>query len=375
MRKLFLLSIILGLGLMPNRLSASEGFSVIKDLRYSWKNHEPNLKILVPYLSTSSVPAVTFDLNLNQYMGAELMLIVPANHSIYIEAALMTVTERRDTLLWSVDSLRSYYDQPSINLILYSKSWDSQGVSSWVVQTGDNVLVETGSELSEIYRSKGENDRMILASLTILSLMVIFRTYLYRLFHEYFLVSKSIRVRQNFELIAAQSPLSLITIGFIFLYAAFLAGAVLNLGLKLGETSHWVAYFGFLPSSEVQALLVFAIAFGLMILKVPLIGLMARVFGFQKAIEVHFFAYFRLSLLISFFAFSASIVVFVSSLDLAADLWFVVKLVVLIFLLIRLVLMYLILNNNLGVKKLHLISYLCSSEIIPLIIIVKTLLR
>ncbi|WP_407692841.1 DUF4271 domain-containing protein [Reichenbachiella agarivorans] len=116
-------------------------------------------------------------------------------------------------------------------------------------------------------------------------------------------------------------------------------------------------------------------SFGAMLLKVPLIKILTSLFSVQKHSDVHYFTYLRLSLIIAFIAFIGSVLLFLSPDHSAEIAWEVYRYSLLVFLFIRLILMYLVLNNSFSFNKFHLISYLCSSEIIPLIILVKTLLR
>ncbi|PIB37287.1 hypothetical protein BFP72_18660 [Reichenbachiella sp. 5M10] len=356
---------------------AQKTLHVVEDLKYSWKSYDEKLEQWIPYLSTSESHAVAVVLDLNDYQGSELLLVCPEGYSLFIQGQLVHVTADSDSLFWSIDSLKEAYRSPRIRVGLFSQQWQAAQVQTQVVRRAEHLLFEGEGLMHYWTRGTRKNgDVMILSSLLIFAMMVIFRTSLYRSFREYFSIGRAFAVRQRFELIASQSPFSLVNIGFMLLYALFVGGTMINVLLKFPAYATSTVWGIELSSASAVMAGVYASggAFVAILLKAPLIEVLTRVFNFQKYSEVHFFAYFRLSLLIAFFSFLGSILLFVSSYSVSLYLFEVFQWGVLSLLVTRLVLMYLVLNNHYSFRKLHLISYLCSSEIIPLIIFVKTLL-
>lgn len=355
----------------------AQSYHVVKDFRHEWQNHEPNLKVLVPYLSTSPTQSISFDLPLNQYAHSMLLIVCPEKYSVYIDQALVEVTSKADSLIYSIDSLRGLYPNGVVNVQLYSRRWNGARVETKIISEGSGRFLIDSRTDAPNPRASSNDDMMILGSLLVFAVMVVFRTQVYRLFKEYFTLIKTFRVRQKFDLITAQDPISPVSIGFMLMYALFIGAAVVNFSIKmpLMGVEVWLPWLSDESSEVVWGLYATGLAFVAMFLKIPLVNIVSGIFNLRRYAELHFYAYFRMSLLISFLVFIMSLILFISG-DIYQDLLTMVfRWMLLAVLAIRLVMMYLILNNAFNVKKMHLISYLCSSEFIPLIMFIKTLFR
>lgn len=355
---------------------AREELQVIKDLRYDWKTHEPNLKVLVPYLSeNASAQSIIFFVDIKQYAGTKLLIDCPGGYSIYFNQRLFTVTEGTSKQFFSVDSLSTLHTEKPLEVELYSEHWNDKKIKTQVVRQGSSMIGNQETTFTQLSREVNNDDLMIIVNMFIFVVLIIFRTRVYRIFKEYFMVVRTFRVRQKFDLIAAQDPFSPMSIAFMVLYALFIGGAFLNLQLKLPgglDGLGWFQEYRFRPVWEWSAYASLA-ALLLILLKIVLVNALSRLFYFHRHSELHFYAYFRMAFLISFVIYVSSLAIFVSGNSTADFLFQALPYFTTVLLAIRLIMIYLILNNIVNVKKMHLISYLCTSELIPVIIIIKTL--
>jgi hypothetical protein len=118
--------------------------------------------------------------------------------------------------------------------------------------------------------------------------------------------------------------------------------------------------------------LLFSLAFMLlMILKYPLINIIASIFLFRKLKAVHFYENFRFGFFVSFIFLVISMANNYTDGKLLLDHIEIMSGLVIVLLVANSILVFIKLNSLQSFRKLHLFSYLCSTEIIPLIILLK----
>ncbi|MGL1888235.1 MAG: DUF4271 domain-containing protein [Reichenbachiella sp.] len=350
-------------------------YVVVKDLKSIWKVLNVETNQLQPFNASNDIHTLYFDLEFSAYKRYSLQLNLPKDHAVYLGGQLVYYVEKGQELNWRIDSLMSVYNSSQIVVSVFSNNLDPNVITSQIVKTQE-YIDESDSIFSWSKRGfTNSRNIIILSSLFVLSLVVFFRATSYRLFSEYVSISKSTKVRQRFDLIAAHAPWSPITLSFVLLYAVLIGGSVLNLMLITDVCFANVGGINLSSNPIVLESQVFLISFVLMGLKYPLILFLSKIFNFNKFIEIHFYSYLRFSLLCALGTFGMTIILFVLPVNLIGITWIVFQVILFVLITIRVVLMFLVLNNNYNFRKLHLFSYLCSAEIIPLCIVVKNLLQ
>lgn len=360
---------------LSNTSRAQYQNQVVKDLKSTWKTYDKLSGYFVPFIDTNQAHTIYFELDLNPYKKFNLELSVPSRHSIYIDDQLVYVSDRSGTVVWAIDSLTERYKRSKIVLTIFNDDLKTSQISSYIAkkQRGKSGNLES-TLIWDFRHRRHEMNVLTLSSFIILSLIVIYRTTSYRLFSEYFSIRKAMMVRQRFDLIGAHSPISPVTLVFSILYALMVGGTFLHLKL----ISLWsMDYIGWARLSEdpiVYGAQITIAAFLFMILKYPLIVMVTGIFNFQKYSDTHYFAYLRISLIAILIVLVSSITLSILSDQWMNGAWFIVRFIIAILMLVRLFYMALILNNKYNFSKLHLFTYLCSSEIIPLCLFVKSVL-
>jgi hypothetical protein len=140
-------------------------------------------------------------------------------------------------------------------------------------------------------------------------------------------------------------------LGFLYLSASpyFVAGGVLSVVLK------WL----------VLTLLLFVLAYG----KYFLVKSFTRLFAIKRASRIHFFNHIRMSMMILMALIVVELMVIFGYQQVALFHWFMNVTVVL--LLLKSLMISIKLVKISTFRKFHLFSYLCATEIIPAIILVK----
>ena len=224
-------------------------------------------------------------------------------------------------------------------------------------------------------KSNEIQDLFIIISIVTMSLIAVFRAFYSRLFHEYLSVGKSLQLRQNFELAIAHAPLAWPNIGFIIFYSILIGSAAMTCDLFVPDSS-LVFPFSIKHESSIHlGVKVSVYCFAFMIAKLLVITAGSELFKLKKVRLVHYFTYFRLSLILALISLSFSIINGIFGGLLINEWWNWIQLIVVLFWSGRLVLIYFVLNKIYTFRKLHLFSYLCSSELIPLLLFFKIFLK
>ena len=335
----------------------------LKNLRSDWYAYDEGTKQLLPFYRTSQNYAVQFDLNLKKYKGAQFKLNCPKDYFLWINEDLVHQFNGRDTY-FDVDSIYKVYSKDKLKIVIYGSDFIADSVETTIVKV---VAKETNSDM-HLFFAKRENsnslNRFIQITIFTLALIAVFRTLNFRLFKEYFAFGKSLQTRQNFDLITAHSPLAWPNIGFIFFYAILVSNSSLNFDL-----------FSDQKMELIDGLNMVLLCFVLMSAKFILIYLCTELFKIKKVRLTHFFTYFRLSLILALGVFCLSILNGIFDGQLMLEYKFTMKLILGLLWFIRLILIFFVLNKIYTFRKLHLFSYLCSSELIPLLLFFKVFLK
>ncbi|MFY0626518.1 MAG: DUF4271 domain-containing protein [Reichenbachiella sp.] len=369
-QKLLFFGLIL---ILHNSINASNKEIEIENLRYNWRVYDEKDKSFHPYLSSESYPNVYFNLDKRKYQGFELKIELGSNSFIFLNDWLILASEKDSTYYFDIDSLIllnsnaelsfSTYFPPKRDVQLQTYIVDRNRHSSGYEDNRTNILEER-----EINKNLNE---FITTSLLLLGIIVMFRTSSYRTFSEYFSITDAFSKRQRFELITSLPLFSANNLAFVALYSLIVSISVLNFGVFQDGHFFQFPYMPFQSSIISGVLSVFFLAFFLILMKRFLVYTVSSVFNFQRVRDLHFYTYFRLSILISLVFFGISILNGIRGGGLMESMDHLLFWFFLFALLIRILLVFLVLNSQLNFHKLQIIVYLCSTEIIPLIFLLK----
>lgn len=347
----------------------------LKNLRWEWEVYDEDAGHFVPYIEQESANAIRFVVDLNKYRLSYLKLDLPSNCFVWIDRKLVYSNSVKTMLYWRLDSLNDEYKKNKIFVTLYRDGFSGHLPNSTVVNRNADDLNSNVNEVLKLRSDHGQLDKFIIVSIATLSLIALFRAFNFRLFREYLAFGKSIQLRQNFDLITAQAPLAWPNMAFILFYAFLVGNTIINIGFFTTGQDYGIA-FGLSPSNNISAGFNFTtICFLLMLGKLTIITIGAELFKISRIRTVHFFTYFRLSLMMALIAFCLSIVNGIFDGIIIREYWVVVQILVVMAWIGRMVLVFFVLNKIYTFRKLHLFSYLCSSELIPLLLFFKVFLK
>ena len=188
-------------------------------------------------------------------------------------------------------------------------------------------------------------------------------------------MSKALQQRQSFDLITAYSPLAWPNIGFIIFYAILIGCSVINISLFHDQASFNLPFKTSLDNSLLTGLKIGVLCFVFMLLKLVLISGSTALFKINKVRLIHFFTYFRHSLIIAISIFVYSLINGIFEGALVSEGWIYTQVVAVIVWSARIIQIFFVLNKIYTFRKLHLFSYLCSTELIPLLLFLKIFLK
>lgn len=346
----------------------------VENLRSEWLVLSNERNQLTPYIKEIHSPtSIHVLLNLNKYSEYHLVIEVPEKASLFIENQIVAYQKSLDVLHLSIDSLKAIYEKDQIVVSVFSKKNLSEKLKI-IIKDFDPYRGESfrNVDLSSDLRSQYSfGDFGILSILIIMIFGISLQASQGYIFNEYFNLKKVISLKPKSEILYSVSLFSTQNLLFMMFYGVTMGFSITNLIARVAPNA--LIQYGYMTTFKVFLLaFVLSLIFTLfMILKYLQLKLITDVFMFRKATPIHFYEYLRFTMIISFTFFLLALVNnFSQGMVLNRHLMITTYLFVFL-LIVRSILIFFKLNKLQTFRKLHLFSYLCSTEIIPLIILLK----
>ncbi|MEO9966157.1 MAG: DUF4271 domain-containing protein [Reichenbachiella sp.] len=345
------------------------------NLRWDWEVYDAEIGHYTPYYNHTKTSAIFFALDLNKYRKSSVKLTLPVGCFVWLDQQLVYHSMSERPIYWSLDSLYNIYDKNKLEVTIFSSQFNDRSTETKIVTRSKSNSAVLDEVLYKKRNSRNRSGIFILISILTLSVIAVFRTSHYRLFQEFFSIDRAFRARQNFDLIIAKSPMAWPNIGFIGFYALLIGSSFVSIRLYQPDFDIKSLVGLTTENNLLLGLAVSSYCFVFMLLKLVLIAISSELFKINKIRLVHFYTYFRLSLIIAIVIFTLSIINGILNGDLIASGWSVFKVAVVLLWSVRLLLIFFVLNKIYTFRKLHLFSYLCSTELIPLLLFFKIFLK
>ncbi|MEJ2004214.1 MAG: DUF4271 domain-containing protein [Cyclobacteriaceae bacterium] len=370
MRKLLSLTVLLLLALVS---AAQTDTMRIRDLSADWRMLSSDEGI-VPLVNSGSFSGYTLfvPVPLSQYRGNLLRLYSEDEVSLLANGQLLEIFSGSRWL--SVDSLYEVYGD-SVIYTLYNRPLHPFTIETDIYRLADSVTasrIRNQQVIIEGNTGAGLKNVLIASMLFILIFLTILYYYYPRLTAEFFKLRRAISFRELDENLMKTRPLSIVNISY-YLLESMLAGWVLFLLIQYAEYDLRFRVFhfvGFWDGMFVWGKMV-ALIFVLLLLKYMVVWMFRNLFRISGFLNNHFYNYIRIGLLfylaIALILFVTVFTTHVSDPDYYRG-WLVV---VLIMFALRSILIFFKLMNESSHTTLHLFSYLCATELIPLLIVLS----
>ncbi len=334
---------------------------VMKDLRPIWLIHQDN-----KFQSYNNKPAKAIYFWLNtQQRHALLKIDSRHNFSLYVNNQL--VAQKKGDVTISVDSLLSAFTPP-----LFCAVYSDAGVHHLQTFMSDRVPER---DLELLKRSNSYFlDFTIIATLMLIACFAIFWRTNPALTLDYLNVNKLFSFQDKDEskfTLRIASSVNLL----IYLFGSFFLALILLVAFRLAGNQFWLSQrfqMGSTSQALVQWLWLSSIIFLLFLLKLVWLTILTALFGFRDTVSFQFFNFIRMVLLavtaiaflcVIFYAFKVQESSYFETLIYILSGIFVAGTLIIYFKLL----------SRMPFHFFHLFSYLCASEIIPLLVLMKVL--
>jgi len=355
-----------------------------QELEEQWLVYVEEEGVYVPLTSRTvrNVTSASFFLDTRTNKNRTLNICLGEASSLHLNGTLVDVFGGAECRAYNIDSLAKVYEKDSLFLTVYDPHFDFDQYRFFYTLNTSVVYFpqeETKVESYEIFpRSTTPIKSFFLITLLILLIyFAVIKATFPRIFASYYSISRIVdfRIRSGESLAirffnkgnVAILFFHSMVVSFIFMILAdfsspvqFLLGTMDHLGLDM-----WLLYW------VTMSVLVFT-TLGL---KYLLIRVVTSLFKLTSIRDLHFLDFVRLAMVFYAFLFGCVIVFGLGFPEWGGSHWKLVSSSIVVFLLLRFLLILVKLINSVPFRKLHLFSYLCTTEIIPLIISLKIYLE
>lgn len=352
-------------------LFAQEKFTVAKNLRTEWMVFEDGAYKPLEDLRFANRNTLYFELAARQYPGAYLRLKSDKPYFIFINGKV--IGEFRGENIWRIDSLAIKIYSPAYRVAIHQKGINERDLRTEIISMEKSAVVASAAQIKPYSDFR---DFVVTSGLMIILLFLVALRLNPKLAAEYFSVSRIFSMREaednqsNVRLTGSSNVqfyvLCSLLLGFYLLIILYNLPPQFALPIRFHASGFWMMWWQWLKLS--------AIIFFMFLFKIVIIYSLTRLFGMRGMARFHFFNWIRLLLVVFGAATIILFIYFISRGD-SADFFVIFLSLVVIALIGWIVVAFFKLSGRSGHSLFHLFSYLCATEIIPLLITVKVLFQ
>ena len=350
----------------------------ITDLKDEWKIYSDAENALVPYIETlnSKSKNVFIAISPDDYRENGILLKFKRKTALFINNKLIYNTAEPVSVVLSIDSLAGIYGPGRLLLSLYSEQGINDIESSIISYSNKNrSLLDKMDHLSILPMDRGPIwNFMKIGLIIILVLYVVLVNIGSRVFNDYYNIINSFIRASADEFLNRSKKITRIDLVFIivlaFVISFFIVIAIYQFGLR--DNKDTLLTVGSLFAKWFWILL---FVLGWFLLRFILISLSSDLFKMREIGTIHTFEYLRITNFYSllFFLFLV-LALFVIQINLDLFVYMLIYSIIIISI-IRALILYLKFLNSSNYTKLYLFAYLCSAELLPVIVGLKFLLK
>jgi hypothetical protein len=361
-------------------------YTIVKDFTSEWLVYDSDLESYVPYVLNTpfDYQSASFYLNSREFSGGKLICALQAGSALLVDQKVVAVFPQEKVALYDVDSLAEAFGQGRLFVTIYHPEFNLEENQVGITANTFTISAEKtgyGAILKILPREYGFQGDFIVTVLLFLAACVAAMRYRYPKFSRDFMnipKAYALNVRNiRGEVTNVQKTPAQINLFFILIYSLLLAFIVLIILPATEEVrlaSPWLSYDS-LPELYGLWLKASAIVLLLTALKYFWLSMMSALFGVSEISQLHFFDYLKMGL-IFYLMVCLAILVFISRPALSQEEYFHgIAYAMVLFSFFRVLMLFFKLNNIRLLRGVELFSYLCGTEILPLIIGLNVLLN
>jgi uncharacterized membrane protein YidH (DUF202 family) len=359
------------------QIDPKKDYFTVYDFKNDWLIYDQSYKDYVPFVAQNNAgeSALSIQIDIESNRKYDLLIYLKKDNYLFIDASLNQRLKPETWTRLSIDSLFQAYKKPQILLTFYGTTGIEDKTVLIAHRKGnrDEKLITIADESFLSLRPRNIsplNDFFTILFFLILITVAILFTGSGRAFSRFVDVRDLIVTNVKDEFLVNR-PLSRINLSFILLLSleiSFVYFFVRSKNYDIFSTGNFSANEQTLIQNLWDFLKIIVLIFGLYTVKYFALYLFSSLYRLGSAVNIHYFKVIQSSLIFfTVLLFGVSVASFY-----VVDWQLVIKNIVIyptiIFYILRLPLLYFTIKNSVLTKNLYLISYLCISEFIPIII-------
>lgn len=356
----------LGLFLLLFRFSAqAEDFERIEDLSLNWYYNEGSISL--PYVKGNNIdaPAIHFELNLARYPENYLTIKHIYPGLVFVNGKVFKVSEGRINLRLPVDSLLDIYPEGKILITCFSEKGDYDKLATHISATAFTFKNAAGGN-NLIVKRKYERSDLIVILLLILSFFAIALNRNKKSFQDFYSLEETLAGRIKDDSVYKLKLFSQNNLVIFLFHASILAFLVMLLARYSDARYSFEKYF--FQSEFLTWTLLSVLVFIVFFFKYLIIKYIGELFDLGNSANYYFYEFMRLSMAFFLVLFVLAAVVVISYPHKADNMAQIGINITFFFMVIRLVFLFFRIGKVSGFKNVHLFSYLCTTETLPIIV-------
>ncbi len=348
-----------------NALAREKAFTAKKSLSKDWRIYQNDK--FEAFTNQKNVHTVYLFIDANKFGGDYLEVNSVRDFTLFVNGKLASISGHQ----FNIDSLAKIFASTSLLIGIHQKNISTSTLETFV----ETPVPQTGSLLEPIGKPPTFlRDFVIVASMILLIILIILIRLNPKLASDYFSIARIFSLREADDS-QIYTRIGNSTNILFYIFCSLILGFYLIIifhfispGYYVTSYIHATSFFTALAQWIGISLIILTVFF----LKIMLVYLSSNLFGSKELAGIHFFNWVRLLLIV--FSFMSVVLFFyfilrghnttVHSLLLNFIAWCLTGWIVIIFLKLR---------GRGSYSIFHLFSYICATEIIPLIIIITVL--
>lgn len=350
-------------------------FLVEEDLRLSWIFYDEDQKVMLPFLDNSSENPYSIHLMIEQDYGREayLMIEIPHNTSLFIQEKFINHFADHSKRYFSIDSIKNIHSVNKIHLTLYNKNKLENPANAKIgfIHKSFDTAINVNPIAMRTLEQKSDFIKLVIL------LIFTFFVVLYSLFRSDLLDFLSLQTLITFRytetaLFKYRSLTKTQTLVIVYL-AAMLASILLiffnyyNSPIDESFINNMNPLFGWFFLFITVLIFIF--------LKFILVSVISFLFKVGEKINFYLVEFLRMSMIFYSVVFIVVSYTVINHFHYIEALMESLLLLVIVFNLLRFLMLFFKFRRTVSMKSLHLFSYLCTTELIPIFLGLKFFLK
>ena len=355
-----------------------EEFFTVKDLKSEWLVYDQSSSLFLPYIKSVNKEAriIHFNLDLNFYADSYIQLTIPANTGFFIDNKLVDFTGVTVTKTYSIDSLSTIFLVDNVFISIYTKS-DIDKLDTRIVTPQQAVYLSSSDQMFLPIEKLPQIKIFEFIKIAVILILILYAFLLNsgrRIFFDYYNISNSFSRVSIDEFLDRTAKLSRIDITYIVGLSIVMSFSILLIIYNKDVRLDYKKINSIIKPISTWGLLAILLFIWYM-LRLFIISLVSDIFKLREIKVIHTFELIRLTNFLSILFFAMVVLtlfIFKMRFDI---LGLILSQSILGFAAFRLIVFFIKFLNSTTYKKFYLFAYLCTAELIPILVGLKILLK